>query len=93
MICLSRSVRFLRASDHARACNAELATVSILGRSSCLHFICHQLLLTTSPRSFSQCQLRVGFSEQSYLDRLWPGFPAVVTVHTGIPGGRVDGHQ
>jgi hypothetical protein len=31
MICLSRSVRFVRAIDLARACNAELATVSILG--------------------------------------------------------------
>jgi membrane fusion protein, multidrug efflux system len=33
------------------------------------------------------------FTEQPYLDRLRPGFSAVVTVHTGNAGGRLDGHQ
>jgi membrane fusion protein (multidrug efflux system) len=33
------------------------------------------------------------FPEQPYLDRLRPGFSAVVTVHTGKAGGRSDGDQ
>jgi membrane fusion protein, multidrug efflux system len=35
----------------------------------------------------------VFFSGQPYLDRLRPGFSAVVTVHTGKAGGRSDGNQ
>jgi membrane fusion protein (multidrug efflux system) len=35
----------------------------------------------------------VFFPGQPYLDRLRPGFSAVVTVHTGKPGGRSDGDQ
>jgi membrane fusion protein (multidrug efflux system) len=35
----------------------------------------------------------VFFSGQPYLDRLRPGFSAVVTVHTGKAGGRSDGDQ
>jgi len=30
---------------------------------------------------------------EPYLDRLRPGFSAVVTVHTGKAGGRSDGDQ
>jgi membrane fusion protein (multidrug efflux system) len=33
------------------------------------------------------------FPGQPYLDRLRPGFSAVVTVHTGKAGGRSDGDQ
>ncbi len=33
------------------------------------------------------------FPGQPYLDRLRPGFSAVVTVHTGKAGGRLDGDQ
>jgi hypothetical protein len=86
---LPESQRALYAAiDLARACNAELATVSILGRSFCLHLILPSLLLATSLRSFSECQLRLFFPEQPYLDRLRSGFSAVVTVHTGNAGGR-----
>jgi membrane fusion protein (multidrug efflux system) len=35
----------------------------------------------------------VFFPGQPYLDRLRPGFSAVVTVHTGKAGGRSDGDQ
>ena len=35
----------------------------------------------------------VFFSGQPYLDRLRPGFSAVVTVHTGKAGGQSDGGQ
>ena len=35
----------------------------------------------------------VFFPGQPYLDRLRPGFSAVVTVHTGKAGGRSDGNQ
>jgi membrane fusion protein (multidrug efflux system) len=35
----------------------------------------------------------VFFSGQPYLDRLRPGFSAIVTVHTGKAGGRSDGDQ
>jgi membrane fusion protein (multidrug efflux system) len=35
----------------------------------------------------------VFFPGQPYLDRLRPGFSAVVTVHTGKAGGRSDGSQ
>src|ERR1700723_2753026 len=35
----------------------------------------------------------VFFPGQPYLDRLRPGFSAVVTVHTGKAGGRSDGEQ
>ena len=35
----------------------------------------------------------VFFPEQAYLDRLRPGFSAVVTVHTGKTGERSDGSQ
>jgi membrane fusion protein, multidrug efflux system len=35
----------------------------------------------------------VFFPGQAYLDRLRPGFSAVVTVHTGKAGGRSDGDQ
>jgi membrane fusion protein (multidrug efflux system) len=35
----------------------------------------------------------VFFSGQPYLDRLRPGFSAVVTVRTGKAGGRSDGDQ
>jgi membrane fusion protein (multidrug efflux system) len=33
------------------------------------------------------------FPGQAYLDRLRPGFSAVVTIHTGKTGGRTDGDQ
>jgi membrane fusion protein (multidrug efflux system) len=35
----------------------------------------------------------VFFPGQPYLDRLRPGFSAVVTVHTGKAGGRSDGDR
>jgi len=92
MICLSRSVRFVWAIQLARACNAELATVSILGRSSCLHLICHHCYGNFT-KVVQRVPITIAFSGTALSRSAVAGMLASVTVHTGNAGGRLDGHQ
>jgi multidrug resistance efflux pump len=87
MICLSRSVRFMR-----RLTSHVPAILSSQQRPSWGDLPAYISFAIVATGNFTKVGQRVPvkivFPEQPYLDRLRPGFSAVVTVHTGNAGGR-----